>query len=86
MKNIIITGCFGVYSVCQSVAKSIKADVKDAIIQVVHNLEAKNEINEQFEPEPIVLHNYHKEHFELKIKDFHRNKFIDKPKFNFRKR
>lgn len=86
MKKIIIAGCFGVDSVCKSVAKSIKGDVKDAIIQVVDNLEAKNVINEQFEPEPFILNNYHKEYFETKIKDFHRNKFIDKPKFNFRKR
>ena len=86
MKNIIIVGCFGVDSVCQSVAKSIKADVKDAIIEVVNNIETKNIINEQFKPEPFVLHNYHKEYFEPKIKDFPRNKFIDKPRFNHRKR
>jgi len=56
-------------------------------VQVVtNNIEAKNLVNSQFQPEPIPILNYHKELFEPKINDVPRNKFFDKPRNNFNKR
>ena len=84
MKKIIIAGHLGINSVTAIASKV--ADMKETILVVAENIEAKNVINEQFEPEPILFNNYHKEHFVPKIKDLPRNKFIDKPKYNHRKR
>jgi len=43
--------------------------------------------NAAFEPEPIIFHNHRKEWIEPKLyNDVPRNKFIDKPIHNFKKR
>lgn len=53
---------------------------------VTNNIEAKNIVNSQFQPEPMILNNYHQEWFEPKINGIPRNKFFDKPRNNFKKR
>jgi len=81
-RGIIIVGATG------SAGSEIARLLKDhAEILVVNNIEAKNIVNSAFEPEPFILTNHHKEWIEPKLyNDIPRNKFIDKPRHNFRRR
>jgi len=57
--------------------------LKEAILLI----EAKNIVNSAFEPEPLKFINHRKEWIEPKIyNDVPRNKFIDKPRHNYKKR
>ena len=58
---------------------------KDVVI-VENNIEAKNIVNSAFEPQSLMIIRTYKEDFDVKINDFPRNKFFDKPKNNFKKR
>lgn len=59
---------------------------QNAVVIVENNIEAKNIVNSAFEPEPLMIIRTYKEDFDVKINDFPRNKFFDKPKNNFKKR
>lgn len=59
----------------------------DNIKEIINNIEAKNVINSAFEREPIPILDFKSEYFEPKVyKETPRNKFIDKPRHNFKKR
>jgi len=75
---LIISGHVG------SVAECIIQKTDNTVL-VVNNVEAKNIINSEFEPEPIILTNHLDFQPEIKIKDFPRSKYFDKPKNNYKK-
>lgn len=74
----------GSTTIAVKMAQIASENVKVQIVE--NNIEAKNIVNSQFKPEPIILNNYHQKYFELKINDIPRNKFFDKPRNNFKKR
>lgn len=84
MKKTLIFGHVGFNSVAHSIAKALKTDFNDTI--VVNNIEAKNIVNQI--NEPMIINEYDTQIFTTspKIKDFPRNKFIDKPKYNHKRR
>jgi hypothetical protein len=81
MKHIIIIGSIDLGS---TVAKAIHNNIDQAVV-VVNNLEAKNIVNSQFKPEPIIFEMRTVQLPETKIIDTPKNKFFDKPKNNFKK-
>lgn len=73
---------------------SIGAELSTAMARMLSNekidcqvFDATDSKNVVFEPEPILFHNHRKEWIEPKLyNDVPRNKFIDKPRHNFKKR
>lgn len=85
-KMILVGGCpVGFHFAMHSISSVVKQQIEVAIIENKKQLEETK--NRSFEPEPMILKNYHQEYIEPKIyNDIPRNKFFDKPKNNFRKR
>lgn len=99
MKKVIVVATIGLEHVAlatarlHTLASQQNAEIvfinqdTDNIKEITNNIEAKNVINSAFEREPIQIYNFHKKWTEPKIyNDVPRNKFIDKPRHNFRKR
>lgn len=98
MKKVIIIGCAAAMeSIRQAeitaiaLSKNIDVVFTDSIHEklkdVKNNIEDKNISNLVFEPPAFILENHRLEWTEPKIyNDVPRNKFIDKPRHNFRKR
>jgi len=84
--DVVIIACVGQdSSIAMETALRLSKGMENLV--VVNNIEAKNIVNDRiFEPPPIPFLNYHTECFEAKLDDFKRNKFLDKPKFNFKKK
>jgi len=79
-RRIIIVG---VGSVADAVRQVLETDFE---VKVVNNIEVKNDLRSRLEfaqPLPLVLTKSNEDSFES---DIPRNKFIDKPKHNFRRR
>jgi len=86
MGKIILVGCDRV--VLASAMQSIQEVYKQQIeVVVMENKKKIEEIrNKAFQPEPLILKNFHEEYFETKINEISKNKFLDKPRNNFKKR
>lgn len=87
MKKVIVIGCIGFDStiaIASAIAQRLNSN--DNVVTAVNDVEAKNVINQQFQPEPLIFREYKTELLSTKIKEFPKNKFIDKPKFNHRKK
>jgi hypothetical protein len=65
-----------------------QSTIKDCVgVVIVDSLKEVEELkNQSFQPDPIPFLNYRKELYQPKIKDYPRNKFIDKPKHNYRRK
>jgi hypothetical protein len=94
MKKVIIIGCAAVMeSIRQAeitaiaLSKNIDVVFANSSEEIINNIEAKNITNLAFERKSIELINHHLEWNEPKIyNDIPRNKFIDKPRHNYKKR
>ncbi len=82
MKKIII--CSDNIVVASHIVRILQ-DRNDVVI-IENNIEAKNIVNSVFEPEPLMITRTYREDYDVKLNDFPRNKFFDKPKNNFKKR
>ncbi|MDQ5929717.1 MAG: hypothetical protein QG594_1498 [Bacteroidota bacterium] len=83
MKKIQII-CSDNIAVASHIVRIVQQE--DTAVIVENNIEDKNIVNSAFEPEPLMIIRTYKEDFDVKINDFPRNKFFDKPKNNFKKR
>lgn len=79
--NIIIIGCLGL-----NAGTLAKTTIKDAILVLADNIEAKNVINPALQNEPIQLINTYKDNFDYTENDIPRNKYLDKPRHNYKRR
>jgi len=81
MKKIIILGCLGF-----DLSIMAQRNLNNNVEIVTNNIDAKNMVNFNIEREPIVFNSHYQEVFDIKQTDIPRNKFLDKPRHNYRRR
>jgi malic enzyme len=82
MKKILILACAEQQNLFDEAIKKMMAE---EIVLILSNIEPEKVVNPPLEIQPVIIKNTTSKKFQIKINDFSRNKFFDKPKNNFKK-